>query len=103
VGISSPWSYVWQVRTAEEPSLGELIRQIREPVDLVITEGFKKQDAPKIEVSRRERSTELVSTPEELIGIASDQRFAEFPVPQLDLGDFKGLADLVEARILSQV
>lgn len=103
VGVSSPWTYVWQVRTEEEPPLGELIRQIREPVDLVITEGFKQQDAPKIEVSRRGRSETLVSTPDELIGITSDQRFPEYPVPQMDLDDFKGLADLVEERILSQV
>ena len=103
VGISSPWNYVWQVKTTEEPPLGELIRQIREPVDIVITEGFKRQDAPKIEVSRRARSTELVSTPDELIGITSDQRFPGYPVPQMDLDDFKGLADLIERRILTGV
>ena len=103
VGISSPWNYVWQVKTEEEPPLGELVRQIREPVDLVITEGFKRQDAPKIEVSRQARSTELVSTPDELIGITSDQRFPDYPVPQMDLGDFKGLADLIEERILTRV
>jgi molybdopterin-guanine dinucleotide biosynthesis protein MobB len=80
-----------------------LARQIREPVDLIITEGFKKQDAPKIEVSRRERSTELVSAPDELVGIASDQSFPEYPVPQLALNDFPGLADLVERRILARV
>jgi molybdopterin-guanine dinucleotide biosynthesis protein MobB len=103
VGISSPWQYVWQVSTEEEPSLGELIRQIREPVDLVITEGFKRQDAPKIEVSRRARSTELVSTPDELIGITSDQSFPDYPVAQYALDDFIGLADLIEKRILARV
>jgi molybdopterin-guanine dinucleotide biosynthesis protein MobB len=103
VGVSSPWTYVWQVRAAEEPLLGELIRQIREPVDLLITEGFKQQDAPKIEVSRRARSDSLVSTPDELIGITSDQRFPDYPVPQLDLDDFRGLADLLERRILTRV
>ena len=103
VGISSPWQYVWQVSTEDEPSLGELVRQIREPVDLVITEGFKLQDAPKIEVSRRARSSELVSTPDELIGITSDQLFPDYPVPQMALDDFKGLADLIEKRILGRV
>ncbi len=103
VGVSSPWTYVWEVRAAQEPTLADLISQIREPVDIVITEGFKQQDAPKIEVSRSGRSNTLVSTPDELIGITSDQRFPDYPVPQLDLDDFKGLADLVEARILSQV
>ena len=103
VGISSPDKYVWLNSVPDERPLGELVRQIREPVDLVITEGFKRQDAPKIEVSRRARSTELVSGPEELIGIASDQSFPEYPVPQLALDDFQGLADLIEQRILARV
>lgn len=103
VGISSPDKYVWVNSCQREQSLGELARQIREPVDLIITEGFKRQDAPKIEVSRRARSTELVSTPDELIGITSDQRFPEYPVPQFALDDFRGLADLIERRILARV
>jgi molybdopterin-guanine dinucleotide biosynthesis protein MobB len=103
VGISSPDKYVWLNSVQEERGLGELMRQIREPVDLVITEGFKRQDAPKVEVSRQARSTELVSTPDELVGIASDQSFPDYPVPQLALDDFKGLADLVEQRILVRV
>jgi len=103
VGISSPDKYVWLNSVQEERQLGELVRQIREPVDLIITEGFKRQDAPKIEVSRRARSTELVSAPDELIGIASDQLFPDYPVPQLALDDFRGLADLIEERILTRV
>ena len=103
VGIASPDKYAWQCGVEEERPLGELIRQIREPVDLVITEGFKRQDAPKIEVSRRARSTELVSTPDELVGITSDQSFPDYPVPQFALDDFNGLADLVERCILGRV
>ncbi len=103
VGISSPDKYVWLNTVEEERPLEDLVRQIAEPVDLVITEGFKKQDAPKIEVSRRARSGELVSTPDELIGIASDQSFLDYPVPQVALDDFRGLADLIEQRILAQV
>lgn len=103
VGISSPDKYVWVNGISDERSLLDLVGQIREPVDLVITEGFKKQDAPKIEVSRRARSSELVSTPDELIGITSDQSFPDYPVPQFALDDFAGLAGLIEERILAQV
>ncbi len=42
VGISSPDKYVWQDSVSVEPGLLELVCQISEPVDLVITEGFKK-------------------------------------------------------------
>jgi molybdopterin-guanine dinucleotide biosynthesis protein B len=103
VGISSPDKYVWQNSVSAEPGLMELVRHISEPVDLVITEGFKREDAPKIEVSRRERSTELVCASDELIGITSDQAFPAYAVPQLPLDDFSGLADLIEGRILAQV
>jgi len=104
VGISSPFQYVWinSVREGKEPRLEELVCQITEPVDVVITEGFKKQNAPKIEVSRRARSTELVCRPEELIGIASDQYFPDYPVPQLSLDDFAGLASLIEKQVLGK-
>jgi molybdopterin-guanine dinucleotide biosynthesis protein len=103
VGISSPGKYVWLSTPRKERALGELVEQIREPVDLIITEGFKKQDAPKIEVSRRARSSELVSAIDELVGIVSDQPFPDYAVPQLTLDDFPGLADLIEQRILAQV
>ena len=103
VGISSPDKYVWQNSVSVEPGLMELVRQIAEPVDIVITEGFKKEAAPKVEVSRRERSTELVSTRDELIGIASDQEFPDQSAPQFALDDFAGLANLLEQRILAQV
>ncbi|MCJ7795841.1 MAG: molybdopterin-guanine dinucleotide biosynthesis protein MobB, partial [Thermoleophilia bacterium] len=74
--------------------------RIVEPVDLVITEGFKQQDAPKIEISRRERSTSLIAREDELLGIVSDQRFSDYRVTQLDMDDFAGIADLIEVRVL---
>ena len=99
-GISSPDTYAWVNQTGWEPSLRELVSRITEPVDLLITEGFKKQDAPKIEVSRRGRSTELISEEDELIGIVSDQAFPAYRVPQLSMDDPVGIADLVERQIL---
>jgi molybdopterin-guanine dinucleotide biosynthesis protein len=100
VGISSPEKYVWIAGTDGERALGDLVGQIREPVDLVITEGFKKQDAPKIEVSRRARSKTLACSSDELLAIAADQAFADYPVPQFALDDFAALADLIERCIL---
>jgi molybdopterin-guanine dinucleotide biosynthesis protein MobB len=99
-GISSPEKYVWIANTDEERELPQLLRQLPEKVDLVITEGFKRQPAPKVEVSRRERSTELICPAGELIGIVSDQRFPDYAVDQLAMTDFPGIADLVMSRIL---
>ncbi|MGQ9459485.1 MAG: molybdopterin-guanine dinucleotide biosynthesis protein B, partial [Anaerolineae bacterium] len=62
--------------------------------------GYKRGPLPKIEVSRRERSQELLCSEGELFAIVSDQRFP-LDVPQFDLDDAAGLADLIEARLLN--
>ena len=74
-------------RPEREPDLARVGSPLPEPVDLFITEGFKHQDAPKIEISRRERSTELIAREDELLGIVSDQRFPDYRVPQLGMDD----------------
>jgi molybdopterin-guanine dinucleotide biosynthesis protein MobB len=99
-GITSPEMYVLVHRPRVDPGLEGVIERIGESVDLVITEGFKREAAPKVEVSRRERSTTRICSEDEMIGLASDQRFDDLGVPQLDLDDFVGLADLVETRII---
>ncbi len=99
-GISSPETYLWINDVERERTIQELVRSLSEPVDLLITEGFKLQDAPKIEVSRRERSTTLVCREDELVGIVSDQTFPAYAVPRFEMDDASGIADLVERRIL---
>jgi molybdopterin-guanine dinucleotide biosynthesis protein B len=68
-------------------------------VDIILTEGFKRGPAPKIEVSRREKSSELLCTADELVAIATDQHF-DLPVPQFGLDDAIGLVDTLERRFL---
>nr|HID14088.1 molybdopterin-guanine dinucleotide biosynthesis protein B [Anaerolineae bacterium] len=93
---------VAQVRRCEhEPTLAEVVADVRD-VDIILTEGYKRADAPKIEISRRERSSELLCTADELVAIVSDQYF-DMDVPQFDLEDVAGLVDLIETRFLRGV
>lgn len=101
-GISSPEKQMWIVVTNDEPELGGLIGKVDEPVDLIITEGFKRQASPKIEIARRERSEELICSKEELLGIVSDMTFPAYGVPQLSLDDTPGICDLLEATVLGR-
>ena len=64
-------------------------------MDLIITEGFKSRDKPKIEVVRTTLSTELLCTPEELLAIVSDAEF-DLGVPCFDLDDAAGIVDLLQ-------
>lgn len=68
--------------------------------DLILTEGYKRAHKPKIEVSRRELGTELVSRRSEIIAVVSDHP-VDLDVPQYNLDDAPGVADLIEQRYLS--
>ncbi|NLE73467.1 MAG: molybdopterin-guanine dinucleotide biosynthesis protein B [Actinobacteria bacterium] len=100
-GISSPDKQMWIILTHREQDLWELIRKVDEPVDLIITEGFKRQDAPKIEVARRERSEQLICQENELLGIVSDMSFPSYGVPRIDINDTEGICDLLEAMLMN--
>jgi len=84
----------------KELSLDEIAPYLQD-VDIILTEGYKRGDKPKIEVSRAEVSSELLCGEEELVAIASDRRFP-LRVPQFGLEDASGLADLLEKRFLGE-
>lgn len=94
VVISGPRKMALIRQLEAEMSLDEIVHLMGD-VDLVITEGYKRGDKPKIEVTRRERGTELLCQPEELIGIMADYP-VNMPVPQFALDDAVGVVNLLE-------
>ncbi|MBI4496014.1 MAG: molybdopterin-guanine dinucleotide biosynthesis protein B [Deltaproteobacteria bacterium] len=97
--ISSPRQLALIRDMDHDAELTELRPSFRE-VDLILSEGFKRNTQPKIEVSRRKAHPELLCTPEDnLLAIASDRKF-ELGVPCFDLDDAPGIADLIEEKIL---
>jgi molybdopterin-guanine dinucleotide biosynthesis protein B len=72
-------------------------------VDLLITEGFKKENTPKIEVFRSERHQRPACMEEEmLVAIVSDTPL-ETHVPQFKTGDIIGVADFIVDNFLPAV
>jgi molybdopterin-guanine dinucleotide biosynthesis adapter protein len=71
------------------------------PVDLVIAEGFKRADFPKIEIfsSARNEGKLLCADDPNLLAVAGDLP-VETQVPRFDWNDTTAIADLVEARLL---
>ncbi|HLF25395.1 MAG TPA: molybdopterin-guanine dinucleotide biosynthesis protein B [Anaerolineae bacterium] len=68
-------------------------------VDLILTEGFKREARVRIEVSRAAQSTELISTAAELLAIAADHPI-DIGAPVYALDDAPGLVDLIERVVL---
>ena len=98
VVISSPNRLALIKRLDEEMALDEIAALLLD-VDIILTEGYKRGDKPKIEVSRREKGSELLCTEEELVAIVTDHPF-DLNVPQFDLDDTAGIIDLVEESFL---
>jgi molybdopterin-guanine dinucleotide biosynthesis protein B len=99
--LSSPSKVAVIKQLQEEMALDAVVSAYLQDVDLVITEGYKRGPKKKIEVSRRERSQELVSPPEDLIAIVTDRAF-DLPVPHFGLDDAEGVANLLAGRFLDQ-
>ena len=99
VVISGPHRLALIEKREREMTLDEIADRVIN-VDIILTEGYKRGDRPKIEVSRREKSSELLCTQDELLAIAADQTFA-MNVPQFSLDDATGLVDLIEERFLA--
>jgi molybdopterin-guanine dinucleotide biosynthesis protein MobB len=87
-----------------EPLLLDSITSYCGDLDIVLTEGFKRSNMPKIEVHRRERSERLLCRGEErdptLFAVASDCPL-ELDVPVYDINDAAGLCDLIVTRFLT--
>ena len=88
----------------DEPPVTEVIDTYFSDVDVVLTEGFKKNDFQKIEVNRKARSQDLLCRGEVddpgLLAVASDDSL-NVDVPVFDIDDYKGLCDLIEERCLN--
>jgi molybdopterin-guanine dinucleotide biosynthesis protein B len=80
--------------------LDELRERFIQDVDLILSEGYKKDSQPKIEIFRKEKHKELLCSKEDnLVALVSNQSF-DVGVPCFDLDDMKGLADFIENHFL---
>lgn len=92
--VSSPERVVLVKPVAPELSLEEVARIFGEDYDIILAEGFKQSNAPKIEVHRRAVGPPLADLTK-LIAIATDETL-KTEARQFALDDVKGVADLLE-------
>ena len=92
--ISSPDKIVLIKPVAPDITLYEITSLFGEDYDIILTEGFKEDNAPKIEVHRQEAGPPFASL-RKLMAIVTDEPL-ETKVRQFSMQDVKGLADLLE-------
>jgi molybdopterin-guanine dinucleotide biosynthesis protein MobB len=96
---SHRWALMQEVGKIVEPELDELLQHLA-PVDLVIVEGFKMADHPKIQVVRPQNNTErLPPETHPIVAIASDEQVNPTDYgcngPLLDLNDIEAIANFI--------
>ncbi len=79
------------------PCLEEIAARLA-PADLVLVEGYKSAQIPKIEVRRRAAATDrpLAGNDPNVIAIASDYALNDRNVPVFALDDVAGIATFIE-------
>lgn len=100
VVVSSPGKIAMIRAVDHDWTLPEIGHLIGDAADLIITEGYKREEAPKIEVHRKDVSSELLCTARELVALVTDEQLG-MAVPQFGLDDAAGVAKLLEERFLS--
>ncbi len=82
----------------QELTLEQIAQVIGEDYDLILTEGYKADDAPKIEVHRKDNAPPLTDI-KKLFAIATDEPL-DTKVRQFGLDDVKPIADLIETGFI---
>lgn len=98
--IGSPAKLAVVRRLDRELTLDEIAATISD-VDVILTEGYKREARLRIEVSRRDHTTELISDRSELFALVADYPI-ELGVPVFDLNDAPGLVDFIEREVLNR-
>jgi molybdopterin-guanine dinucleotide biosynthesis adapter protein len=99
--VSSPHQLALVRDVDHDYSFDEIRDGYIRDADIILTEGFKVNAYPKIEVFRSELKRELISSEEDnLLAIAADVHL-DVNVPCLDINDTRGITDLIERIFLT--
>ena len=100
VCISSPDKMAMIKKVDEELLLDEVIAYIKD-VDIIFTEGYKRERKLKIEIYRQAVCDSPLCPKEELLAVATDTKLYD-DIPQFPLEDARQLAMFLEATILKR-
>jgi molybdopterin-guanine dinucleotide biosynthesis protein B len=98
VSSARRWVQMHEVGDGPEATLAQLLARLS-PCDLVLVEGFKTGQHPKMEVFRHAvGKTPLHPEDPRIIAIASDQDFPGAGIPRVDINDIEAIAEMVLAH-----
>ncbi len=95
------WAVLHELRDEDEWNMPALLAKIS-PVDLVLVEGFKRENFPKLEVYRAANGKPLLHGEDGfIVAIASDTPLPHVGLPVIDLNDIEAVADALLANAVA--
>ncbi|MEM8790213.1 MAG: molybdopterin-guanine dinucleotide biosynthesis protein B [Pseudomonadota bacterium] len=91
---SARWVLMTELRGAEEASLDQLLGHLN-PVDLVIVEGYKRDDHPKVEAWRTETGQPLIARDDATVRAVASNDEPGTDKPVIGLDDIPRIADFI--------
>jgi molybdopterin-guanine dinucleotide biosynthesis adapter protein len=94
------WALMHELRDETEPPLQAALARIS-PCDLILVEGYKRENHPKIEARRLAAARQEPLAPEDptIRAIAADHCVEGSGRPVFDLNDVSGLCDFIAAEL----
>ncbi len=89
-----------ELRQEDEPSLADILDRLA-PCDLILIEGYKREEHPKIEARRMETVDRGSLAPQDpnIMAIAADHALPGEALPVFDLDDVPAMADFIERHL----
>jgi len=89
------WALMHEMRGAAEPALEALLAHLA-PADLVLIEGYKRENHPKIEAALSPGTRPLLALDDpNIAAVAAGYALPPLAVPMLDIDDIPAIADFV--------
>ncbi|WP_428646414.1 molybdopterin-guanine dinucleotide biosynthesis protein B [Roseibium sp.] len=94
------WALMHELREEDEPPLNAILNRLA-PCDLILIEGYKRENHPKIEARRVESADRgpLASADPNILAIATDHSLPDERLPVFDLDDVAAMADFIEHHL----
>jgi molybdopterin-guanine dinucleotide biosynthesis protein B len=94
------WALVTELGDTPEPDFADVVANLK-PCDVVVVEGYKSAQIPKIEARRREARERRPLAPGDpnIFAIAADHPVRETGLPVFALDDIARIADCIEQRL----
>lgn len=99
VASSRRWAHIKELGDGPEPQLAQLLEHIGD-VDLVLVEGYKHGDHPRLEVrSAGQSDPVLANSVPEIRAVVTDESLTDLNVPLFARDDISGIADFIEQQV----